>query len=107
YRGPRRPSGQSTRALELRPLRADTSHVATQTWDRVALGEQFEQVLAAARAGGDWAWRELYFSVAPSVLGYLRGRGAPDPEDLLGEVFLHVVRGLGSFQGGENAFRGW
>src|SRR3989454_7286037 len=72
-----------------------------------ALGERFEQLLTAARAGGEWAWREIYVSLAPTVLGYLRGRGAGDPEDLLGEVFLHVVRGIESFTGTEAAFRAW
>jgi RNA polymerase sigma factor (sigma-70 family) len=72
-----------------------------------ALGERFDQLLVAARAGGEWAWREIYVSLAPTVLGYLRGRGAADPEDLLGEVFLHVVRKIESFTGTEAAFRAW
>lgn len=39
------------------------------------------------------------------MLGYLRSRGAPDPEDVLGEVFLQVVRSLDRFAGGEPEFR--
>lgn len=35
---------------------------------------------------------ELYRELAPAVLGYLRSQRAPDPEDVLGEVFLHVAR---------------
>jgi RNA polymerase sigma factor (sigma-70 family) len=41
------------------------------------------------------------------VLGYLRGRGALDPEDLLGEVFVSIVRDLPRFEGGEREFRTW
>jgi RNA polymerase sigma factor (sigma-70 family) len=41
------------------------------------------------------------------VLGYLRGRGAPDPEDLAGEVFAQMVRDLPSFEGDRRAFRAW
>jgi RNA polymerase sigma-70 factor (ECF subfamily) len=41
------------------------------------------------------------------VLGYLRARGAAEPEDLTGEVFLQVVRDLPSFEGDEAAFRAW
>jgi RNA polymerase sigma factor (sigma-70 family) len=73
----------------------------------VSLGESFDGVLAAARAGGEWAWRELHRELAPAVLGYLRARGAPEPEDLAGEVFVQVVRDIEGFDGGEVAFRAW
>jgi len=69
--------------------------------------ENFERVLRAAQAGADWAWREIYGSLSPVVLGYVRGRGAEDPEDLLGEVFIHVVRAVGSFSGNQDSFRAW
>jgi RNA polymerase sigma-70 factor, ECF subfamily len=69
--------------------------------------ESFDTVLAAARAGAEWAWSRIYTSLAPSVAGYLRANGAAEPEDLAGEVFLQVVRGLGHFSGGESEFRAW
>ena len=50
---------------------------------------EFASVLGAAQAGAEWAWALLYRSHAGRVLGYLRGRGASDPENLLGEVFLN------------------
>lgn len=73
----------------------------------MTLGEAFLQVLQADRLGEEWAWRALYDDLAPSVLGYLRARGAPEPEDLTGEVFLHLVRTLDSFDGDERGFRAW
>ena len=69
--------------------------------------QRFESVLSAARAGADWAWAGIYRELSPGVLGYLRARRAADPEDLLGEVFLQVVRDLPRFEGGEDAFRAW
>lgn len=70
------------------------------------LGE-FEAVLRRARGGDDAAWREIYDLFAPPLLGYLRVRGAPDPDDLLGEVFLQLVRDLDRFEGGEREFKAW
>ena len=67
----------------------------------------FEPTLVAARAGGEWAWEALYRQFAPSVLGYLRTRGASEPEDVLGEVFLQVVRDVHRFEGDDRAFRAW
>lgn len=73
----------------------------------MTIGADFEAVIAAAKAGGEWAWQRIYFDLSPTVLGYLLSRGASDPEDLLGEVFLQVVRDVGSFSGGEREFRSW
>lgn len=73
----------------------------------MALGSAFDSTLAAARTGADWAWRELYLDLAPTLLGYLRKIGSREAEDLLGEVFLRVVRRLESFDGDEDGFRSW
>jgi RNA polymerase sigma-70 factor (ECF subfamily) len=71
------------------------------------IGDDFPQVFAAARLGADWAWTALYRDLAPSVRGYLRARGAVEPDDLLGEIFLQLVRDLGRFEGHEREFRTW
>ncbi|MGH2775977.1 MAG: RNA polymerase sigma factor [Actinomycetota bacterium] len=73
----------------------------------MTLGQAFDSVINAARVGAEWAWVDLYDDLAPLVLGYLRGRGAAEPEDLTGEVFLHMVRDVGSFEGNERDFRAW
>ena len=67
----------------------------------------FEQVLDAAQAGAGWAFTRLYESLAPAVVGYLRVRGADDPEGLTSEVFMRVFTGCGSFSGSESQFRSW
>ena len=67
----------------------------------------FEDVLAGARRGDEAAWAVLYDSLAPQVLGYLRVRGATDAEEVLGDVFLHVARGIDDFEGNPSKFRSW
>ena len=69
--------------------------------------ERFSSLLEAAREGSEAAWQELYEGLAPAVLGYLRANGAPDPEDVLSEVFLQVARDVGHFEGDERGFRSW
>jgi RNA polymerase sigma factor (sigma-70 family) len=49
----------------------------------------------------------LYRSLAPAVRGYLRAHRVDDPDDVLGEVFLHVARDLPRFQGGPDEARRW
>lgn len=51
---------------------------------------------------------DVYRRLAPAVLGYLRGQRVPEPEDVLGEVFLQVARSLHRFHGdGEEDLRRW
>jgi RNA polymerase sigma-70 factor (ECF subfamily) len=49
----------------------------------------------------------VYRDFAPAVLGYLRAQQVPDPEDVLGEVFLQVARDLHRVRGDEEAVRRW
>jgi RNA polymerase sigma-70 factor (ECF subfamily) len=50
---------------------------------------------------------DAYRTFAPAVLGYLRTQRVRDPEDVLGEVFLHVARDIGRFSGDDAALRRW
>jgi RNA polymerase sigma-70 factor (ECF subfamily) len=45
--------------------------------------------------------------MAPSLLRYHLARGTADPEDLVGDTFVRVVRGLPGFEGNEDEFRAW
>jgi RNA polymerase sigma factor (sigma-70 family) len=69
--------------------------------------ERFNLLLESARQGGEAAWQEIYEGLAPAILGYLRANGAPDPEDVLSEVFLQVARDIQKFDGDEKGFRSW
>lgn len=71
------------------------------------LGESFETVLAAARAGSGWAFERLWRAYAGAVTGYLRLQGAREPDDVASEVFLNAFRALDRFVGDEAAFRSW
>jgi len=48
-----------------------------------------------------------YRTLAPAVLGYLRGQGAAEPDDLLSEVFLQVARSLPRYRGTDEDLRRW
>ena len=72
-----------------------------------AIGPEFPNVLAAACEGADWAWSALYHSVAPQIAGYARAKGAPEPDDVVGEVFHDVARNIHRFSGSEANFRSW
>jgi RNA polymerase sigma factor (sigma-70 family) len=97
-----------TAGLRKNHAHAENDQVSRRSPHRTLLwGEQFSDLLDAAKAGAEWAWADLYDGLAPVVLGYLRGRGAFDPDDLLGETFLHAVRSVSRFEGDEGAFKAW
>ena len=69
--------------------------------------ENFNATLKAARGANEQAWRAIYAELAPPLLGYLRAKRASNPDDLLGEVMVQLVRDLPSFDGGRREFRAW
>jgi RNA polymerase sigma-70 factor (ECF subfamily) len=71
------------------------------------MGEAFPSVIAAAKAGADWAWAEIYRDLAGPITGYLTSRGGVEPDDLVSETFLQAARGIHGFSGDESAFRSW
>ncbi|WP_309617101.1 sigma-70 family RNA polymerase sigma factor [Salinibacterium sp.] len=73
--------------------------------DARTTGVPFETVLAAAQSGAEWASATLWREYAPSVVGFARGRGSKDPDDLASEVFLSVFDTLSTFIGSESEFR--
>ncbi len=69
--------------------------------------DSFPTLLAKARDSDRTAWEQLYRQFAPSVLGYLRSQRVDEPEDLLADVWLQVVRDLAAFGGSADGFRAW
>ena len=67
----------------------------------------FEEVLEEARSGDQSAFALLWRWLHPPLLRWL-GVVAPGAvDDVASEVWLTIVRGLDSFEGGEPEFRGW
>lgn len=100
-------AGHTARVPSVSLERDDVARPRDAVRSEPRIGTQFDAVITAAQVRAEWAWTLLYRSVAPSVLGYLRARGAEDPENLLGEVFLQVARNIGTFTGDEDGFRSW
>ena len=74
---------------------------------RDRFGGEFDSVLDGARSGEPWAFERIFTALSPVVEGYLRLQGAAEPEDLVSDVFVAVLRNLPSFEGGESGFRSW
>lgn len=64
-----------------------------------------DPLVEAARKGDARALAAIWSRHAPAVLGYLRGRGAAEPEDLTSEVFLAVFERIGRFRGDDSDLR--
>lgn len=82
------------------------SHTSRKTNDALN-AHAFDPILEAACAGAEWAWARLLHNIDPVLRGYLRKQGANDPDDLAGETWLHVARGIKSFDGNYREFRSW
>jgi RNA polymerase sigma factor (sigma-70 family) len=82
-----------------------SEHPASSVGRRVVAG--LAEVLEQAQTGSERAWEQLYAQFAGPVRAYVAMRGADDPDDLVGEVFVQIARNLGHFEGGEQDFRSW
>jgi RNA polymerase sigma factor (sigma-70 family) len=67
--------------------------------------DQHDALVSAAVAGDPGAFGELWESLSPKVVGYLRGRGVADPDDVTSEVFLAAFTRIGDFVGDGRQFR--
>jgi RNA polymerase sigma factor (sigma-70 family) len=68
---------------------------------------EFDGVVAAARAGAQWALERIYEVMSPAVAGLFRAQGIDEPDDLTSEVFVGVLRNLAWFDGDARSFRSW
>src|SRR5262245_54446550 len=73
----------------------------------MGIGNSFDDVLAAARTGADWAIAVLYRDLNPALLRYLQTQHRDAAEDIASEVWLAVATNLASFARGEAGFRSW
>jgi RNA polymerase sigma-70 factor (ECF subfamily) len=65
----------------------------------------FEAMLVAARDGEGWALTELYRVLYPRMVRYLGAVEPTEAEDVAGDAWLDIVRGLGRFRGDEAGLR--
>ena len=71
------------------------------------IGEGFAAVLAGAQGGSEEAFSQLWRDGNPPLLRYLRVIAADVAEDVAADTWVHVVRGLATFRGDEQAWRAW
>jgi RNA polymerase sigma-70 factor (ECF subfamily) len=71
----------------------------------VRLGDDFGRVLAAARAGEEWAVTSIFRAIQPGLLRYLGAREPGEAEDIAAQVWLEVARSLPAFTGCEDELR--
>jgi RNA polymerase sigma-70 factor (ECF subfamily) len=67
--------------------------------------ELSDEIVAAAQAGDGEAFRVIYLSLGSAVLGYLRGKGAADPEATTNDVFLALLPKLPGVRNGAQGLR--
>lgn len=67
----------------------------------------FSATLRAAKEGSEEAWTRIYAELAGPLMAYATARGAWDPGDVVGDVFLDLARRISEFEGSWDAFRGW
>jgi RNA polymerase sigma-70 factor (ECF subfamily) len=64
-----------------------------------------DDVISRLRAGEHAAFELVYRELAPPVIGYLRSGGVADPESVVNDVFLAVLKQLGQLTGGPAGLR--
>ena len=69
--------------------------------------DSFKDILLAAQANGEWAWRRIYKEFSPDVLRYIKSMGVKEEEDLLENVLLEMVKKIHTFNGDEKQFKSW
>jgi RNA polymerase sigma-70 factor (ECF subfamily) len=67
----------------------------------------FQTRMAAAQAGDEAAFVELFRAVQPALLRYLATLGGELAEDVASETWVSVVRSLHKFRGDEKGWRSW
>src|SRR5688500_11705198 len=73
----------------------------------MTIGAGFDEILAAAQTGAEWAINVIYRDLNPALLRYLHAQHAGAADDLAADVWLAVAGKLAAFDGDESGFRSW
>lgn len=63
--------------------------------------------IASLRDGDNTAWADLYDWLAPDLRSFIARIGGADPDELLGETMLQLVRDIASFTDDVASLRPW
>jgi RNA polymerase sigma-70 factor (ECF subfamily) len=66
-----------------------------------------DDALSRARSGDESGFLELWRTLQPRLLRYLRVQSGESCEDIAAETWLQIVRDLPNFIGTADGFRGW
>lgn len=69
--------------------------------------DDFDSLLAGAKRGDEGCFVLLFRGVQPALLRYLGVLGGPLADDVAGETWVSVVKGLERFSGDEAGWRSW
>lgn len=67
----------------------------------------FNQLLDAAQRGDGSGYDGLVRLIERRLVGFLRARGAHDPDGLANDVMVRMCRSIGTFSGNQTQFRAW
>ncbi len=67
----------------------------------------FPDVLRAAKASEEWAIEQLFTDLQPRLLRFLNGLEPGAADDLAGDVWLAMARGITNFEGDLIGLRAW
>lgn len=64
-------------------------------------------LLVELQAGNNKSWEIMYDLLAADLLAFIRRVGGSDPEDILGETMLQMVRDIKKYSGDAAGLRPW
>jgi RNA polymerase sigma-70 factor, ECF subfamily len=84
-----------------------TANLSADRVTAIAAATDLTEAVHLAADGDEDAFRVLYRDINPRILRYLRVIVGNDAEDVASETWLHIARGLRTFAGDSDGFRGW
>jgi RNA polymerase sigma-70 factor (ECF subfamily) len=84
-----------------------TANLSADRVTAIATATDLADTVRLAQEGDEDAFRVLYRDINPRILRYLRVIVGNDAEDVASETWLHIARGLRTFTGDSDGFRGW